>query len=170
MKMISRKSATFVLVLLAVISLSLYACRTSSDTTPVTPASDGTTTARVTRVIDGDTIVIEGDQRVRYIGIDTPELYPEPEDFGEEARQANRKLVEGKLVRLERDVSNTDQYGRLLRHVFVDGEIFVSAELVRQGLAEVRDYPPDLKYQEELEKLQQEAQANGLGLWTDSLP
>jgi micrococcal nuclease len=164
-----KKSATFVLVLLAVISLSLYACRTPPDTTPVTTASDGDT-VRVTRVIDGDTIVISGDQRVRYIGIDTPEVYPEPEDFGEEAWQANRQLVEGKLVRLERDVSNTDKYGRLLRHVFIDGETFVSAELVRQGLAEVRAYPPDLKYQAELEKLQQEAQAAGLGLWADFSP
>jgi micrococcal nuclease len=170
MKIISRKSAIFVPVLLAVISLSFYACRTPPETAPVTPASDGITTARVTRVIDGDTIVIEGDQRVRYIGIDTPEVYPKLEAFGEEARQANRRLVEGKLVRLERDVSNTDRYGRLLRHVFVDGGTFVSAELVRQGLAEVRAYPPDLKYQAVLEKLQQEAQADGLGLWTDSSP
>jgi micrococcal nuclease len=170
MNKISRKNATFVLVLLVATVLSFGACRTAPDTAPVTTAGDGDTTARVTRVIDGDTIVIEGDQRVRYIGIDTPELYPEPEAFGEAARQANLRLVEGKLVRLERDVSNTDQYGRLLRHVFVDGETFVSAELVRQGLAEVRAYPPDLKYQTELEKLQQEAQAAGLGLWKDSLP
>ena len=71
--------------------------------------------ARVTQVVDGDTIIIEGGYRVRYIGIDTPEIYPEVEAFGIEAWQANRRLVEGKEVRLERDVSETDKYGRLLR-------------------------------------------------------
>ena len=70
--------------------------------------------ARVTQVIDGDTIRVEGGYKVRYIGIDTPEM---GEAFGMEAWQANRKLVEGKKVRLERDVSETDKYGRLLRYV-----------------------------------------------------
>ena len=103
------------------------------------------------------------------IGIDTPEVYPEPEAFGAEAWQANRELVEGKLVRLERDVSNTDKYGRLLRYVFVN-DTFVNAELVRQGLAEAKTYPPDLKYQKVLEDLQRYAQAAGLGIWAELPP
>ncbi|NIM05287.1 MAG: hypothetical protein GTN65_06650, partial [Armatimonadetes bacterium] len=65
---------------------------------------------------------------------------------GAEAWQANRELVEGKEVRLERDVSETDRYGRLLRYVYVD-DVLVNAELVKKGLAEVRSYPPDTRYQ-----------------------
>jgi len=61
--------------------------------------------ARVTEVVDGDTIIIEGGYRVRYIGIDTPEVYPEEEAFGVEAWQANIRLIEDKIVRLEQDVS-----------------------------------------------------------------
>jgi len=118
----------------------------------------------VTRVIDGDTIVIEGDYRVRYIGIDTPEIHPELEDYGMEAWQANRELVEGKEVRLERDVSETDKYGRLLRYVYVD-ECMVNAELVKQGLAQAKAYPPDTKYQVYLEELESEAKHAGRGVW-----
>ncbi len=121
-------------------------------------------TARVTQVIDGDTIVIAGGFRVRYIGIDTPEVYPTREAFGIEAWQANRRLVEGKTIRLERDVSDTDRYGRLLRYVYVDG-IFVNAELVRQGLARVRAYPPDTKHHAYLEELETEAKQAGRGIW-----
>jgi len=118
----------------------------------------------VTRVIDGDTIIIEGGYRVRYIGIDTPEIHPEMEAFGMEAWQANRRLVEGKEVRLERDVSETDKYGRLLRYVYVD-DIFVNAELVRQGLAKAKAYPPDIKYQDYLEAMEAEARSEGRGMW-----
>ena len=101
---------------------------------------------------------------MRYIGIDTPEIYPEVEAFGREARQANRRLVEGKEVHLERDVSETDKYGRLLRYVYVDG-VFVNAELVKQGLARAKTYPPDTKYQDYLEKIETEAREAGRGMW-----
>ena len=121
-------------------------------------------TATVTRVIDGDTIIIGSGQKVRYIGIDTPEVHPEPEAYGMEAWQTNRGLVEGKEVRLEKDVSETDGYGRLLRYVYVD-DTFVNAELVRLGLAEARDYPPDTKYQDLLEQREREARQAGRGMW-----
>jgi micrococcal nuclease len=121
-------------------------------------------TAKVTRVIDGDTIIIEGNYRVRYIGIDTPEVHPEVEEYGIEAWEANRRLVEGKEVRLERDATETDKYDRLLRYVYV-GDVFVNAELVRQGLAEAKSYPPDTKYQDYLEKLEAEARLASRGMW-----
>ena len=121
-------------------------------------------TGKVTQVIDGDTIVIEGSYRVRYIGIDTPEIHPEAEPFGIEAWQANRSLVEGKEVRLEKDVSETDKYDRLLRYVYVDG-VFVNAELVRQGLAQAKAYPPDTKYQDYLAETEAEARGAGRGMW-----
>jgi len=121
-------------------------------------------TAKVTQVIDGDTIIIEGNYRVRYIGIDTPEVHPKVEEYGIEAWEANRRLVEGKEVRLERDATETDKYDRLLRYVYV-GDVFVNAELVRQGLAEAKSYPPDTKYQSYLEELEAEARLAGRGMW-----
>jgi micrococcal nuclease len=120
--------------------------------------------ARVVRVIDGDTIEIEDGARVRYIGIDTPEVYPYTEFYGEEALQKNRELVEGKAVRLEADVTDKDQYGRLLRYVYVDG-LFVNAELVRLGYARAFPYPPDTSHQELLSRLEDGARDAGIGLW-----
>ena len=121
-------------------------------------------TAKVIQVIDGDTVTVEGGYRVRYIGIDTPEIHPVPEAYGTEAWQVNRQLVEGKEVRLERDVSETDKYGRLLRYVYVD-DVLVNAELVRLGLAEAKAYPPDIKYQDYLEEMEAEARKAGRGIW-----
>lgn len=121
---------------------------------------------KVVRVIDGDTIEIEGGFRVRYIGIDTPEIYPQTEYYGAEAWARNRELVEGKTVRLEKDISDTDRYGRLLRYVYADG-VFVNGELVRLGYARAISYPPDVKYQELLSQLEEEAKAAGRGLWAD---
>ncbi len=115
-------------------------------------------------MIDGDTITIEGGYRVRYIGIDAPEIHPAVDAFGIEAWQANRTLVAGKEVRLERDVSETDKYGRLLRYVWVD-DILVEAELVSQGVARAKTYPPDTKYQSYLEQRQAEAMEAGRGMW-----
>ncbi|MFC1942878.1 thermonuclease family protein [Chloroflexota bacterium] len=132
--------------------------------TPLYACSSAPETATVTRVIDGDTIIISTGQRVRYIGIDTPELRPYLEAFGTEAWQANRNLVENKEVRLETDVSETDKYDRLLRYVYVD-DIFINAELVRLGLAESIAYPPDTRYQYQLEQLENEAKQAGRGMW-----
>jgi micrococcal nuclease len=121
-------------------------------------------TVKVSEVIDGDTIVISGGHHVRYIGIDAPELHPKLEPYGVEAWQANRALVEGKKVRMERDVSNTDKYGRLLRYIYVD-DTFVNAELVKQGYACARAYPPDTKYQGYLKEMENEAKKAGRGMW-----
>ena len=131
---------------------------------PIWACSSPPEIATVSRVIDGDTIIINTGHTVRYIGIDTPEVHPELEACGMEAWQANRQLVEGKEVRLERDVSETDKYGRLLRYVYVD-DTFVNAELVRQGLAEVKAYPPDTEYHDYLEKLETEARQASRGMW-----
>ncbi|UCC61027.1 MAG: thermonuclease family protein [Dehalococcoidia bacterium] len=119
---------------------------------------------RVVRVVDGDTIEIEGGERVRYIGIDTPEVYPSEEYYGIEAWEKNRELVGGCLATLERDVSDRDRYGRLLRYVYVDG-IFINAELVRLGYARAKSYPPDTRHQELLEQLEEEAKEAHRGLW-----
>ena len=143
------------LALLLITSVLLLSC------VPVTEEG-----VRVVRVIDGDTIEIAGGAHVRYIGIDTPETYPEKEPYGAEAKAKNIELVEGKLVTLEQDVSDTDRYGRLLRYVYVDG-VFVNGELVRLGYARAKAYPPDTRYQWQLEHLEKEAKAAKLGIWAE---
>lgn len=121
---------------------------------------------RVAKVIDGDTIELTNGKRVRYIGIDTPERYPPrgPQYYGEEAKEANRMLVEGKKVRLEWDVIKRDKYGRLLAYVFVD-TIFVNAELLRFGHAKVYFIPPNVRYRTLFAKLEAEACSTQQGLW-----
>lgn len=147
-----------------VLTLSLVACEQTPARPPDLPE------ASVTRVVDGDTIEveIEGESyKVRYIGIDTPELHhpTKPvEYYAQEAYEKNRELVEGKTVFLEKDVSETDQYERLLRYVYVE-DTFVNAYLVQQGYALVSTYPPDVKYQERFLELQREAREAGRGLW-----
>ena len=116
----------------------------------------------VTRVIDGDTIEIEGGYHVRYIGIDTPE---KGEPFYGEATQANRNLVEGKKVYLEKDVEDKDDNGRLLRYVWLDNTM-VNAELVRLGYAYSYSYPPNVKYQQYILQTEREARDQKLGLWS----
>lgn len=120
---------------------------------------------KVTRVVDGDTIEIEGGQKVRYIGVDTPESTTQHECFGREASNENKKLVEGKLVKLVKDVSETDRYGRLLRYVYVD-DTFVNDYLVKNGYANAASFPPDVRYQEKFTNSEQEAREKEVGLWT----
>src|SRR5207244_11831043 len=88
---------------------------------------------------------------------------------GGEAAKANRELVEGQTVRLELDVQERDQYGRLLAYVYV-GNIMVNAELVAQGFAQVMTVPPNVKHQELFLKLQREARLLQLGLWRGGGP
>ncbi len=121
-------------------------------------------TAYVTRVIDGDTIEVDINgkaYKVRYIGINTPE-YDQP--CGDKSTQANYSLVFGKTVILEKDVSETDKYGRLLRYVYV-GDLFVNAHLVKFGWAQAATYPPDVKYSNYFVSLEREARENNEGCW-----
>lgn len=119
-------------------------------------------TVDVLRVVDGDTIVVEIDgrrERVRYIGIDTPEMNDQREAIVARARDAtgaNEQLVGGKSVRLEFDVQRRDKYGRLLAYVWV-GETMVNEELVREGFAELLTIPPNVKYADRLAETYREA-------------
>lgn len=135
-----------------------------NKTTP--PATENT--VLVTRVVDGDTIEIQGGQKVRYIGIDTSESVDPRRPvqcFGREASLKNKELVEGKNVRLEKDVSEVDKFGRLLRYVFID-DLFVNDYLVRQGYASVATFPPDVKYQSQFVEAEREARENNRGFWS----
>jgi micrococcal nuclease len=185
---IERKSLVFVLsgVLLLLVGFVLgqFSCNKLSvcliptlTPTPVptfSPLPTATPTSspvseifKVIRVIDGDTIEIETGERVRYLGIDTPETVDPRKPvqcFGIEASKKNKELVEGKTVRLEKDITDKDKYDRLLRYVYVNN-LFVNLELVKQGFAFSYTYPPDVKYQAEILAAEQEAREAKRGLW-----
>lgn len=126
----------------------------------------------VSRVIDGDTVELADGRLVRYVGVDTPEVrrrsetgwVEDPEPFGREATDANRRLVEGKTVRLEYDVQTHDDYGRLLAYVYVDGEM-VNARLLEDGYAQPLTIPPNVKYAEQFRRLARDAREARRGLW-----
>jgi endonuclease YncB( thermonuclease family) len=117
--------------------------------------------ARVTFVVDGDTVELEGGERVRLIGIDTPER---GKSFYGEAREALAALVLNKTVRLERDISERDRYGRFLAYLYLD-EMFVNLELVQNGFAKAYTYPPDVAHAEEFVVAEGQARKAGRGLW-----
>jgi micrococcal nuclease len=128
---------------------------------------NGLEVAQVKRIVDGDTIELTDGRKLRYIGMDTPETHHPTKGvqcFGQEAAELNRQLVEGKTVQLEKDVSETDRYGRLLRYVWLDGKL-VNTQLVADGYAFARSYPPDIARQQELRQAEKDARQNSLGLW-----
>ncbi len=124
---------------------------------------------KVVKVIDGDTIKIETGEVVRLIGIDAPEtVHPSKPVacFGKEASQKAKEILEGGLVKLEKDVSEKDKYGRLLRYVWKD-DVLVNELLVREGYATVSTYPPDVKYQNRFLEAQRLAREENKGLWAE---
>lgn len=116
---------------------------------------------KVIFVYDGDTFGLQNGKKVRLLGINTPEIGEPGADI---AKDYLGKLILGKKVRLERDSVNCDEYGRLLRYVFVDN-IFVNAELIEKGYAEVRFYPPNVQYKGDFENLEKIACRGKRGLW-----
>jgi micrococcal nuclease len=133
------------------------------------PAGHDTT---VTRVTDGDTIVVGGSIRVRLIGMDTPETHDprtSVQCFGPEAsRRTSELLPAGTPVRLVYDVDRTDRYGRTLAYVYrLSDGVFVNIALVRDGFAQVATYPPNVAHVDEIRAAEAEAREAGRGLWGD---
>lgn len=136
---------------------------TASEARCIPPDSE-VQLARVIRVIDGDTIVVEIDGQefhVRYIGIDSPE---ESAPLYEMSKEANEALVMGKSVVLVKDVSDMDSFDRLLRYIFVD-ELFVNYTLIHEGAAVSGSWPPDTACDEVFKSAESVAQSNQAGLW-----
>jgi len=136
---------------------------------------------KVRRAVDGDTLQLESGERVRLIGIDTPEMHESNklerdahrsgqekstiQKLGREAYEFTKNLVEGKWVSLEFDVEKYDKYGRLLAYVYLKDGTFVNAEIVKQGYASLMTIPPNVKYADKFLKLYQEAREQRRGLW-----
>jgi len=128
----------------------------------------GSERATVTRIKDGDTIeivMLSGvSETVRLIGINTSES---GECFSEEATIALASLLSDEVITMTADVSDRDQYGRLLRYLWLDRGVFVNEIMVRGGFAQARDYPPDSLYAADIASAQESAQADAIGIWAE---
>jgi len=130
---------------------------------------------RVVDVIDGDTIELRDGTRVRYIGLDTPEVRKkvagewvhDPEPFAQEASEVNKDFVLGKNVRLELDEEREDKYGRTLAYVHLDDGTFVNLALIRGGWAKRLSIPPNQRYKELFRNAESRAQEEALRIWSD---
>jgi len=176
-------------IFLIALVAALSACAHQVDLTHQAPATlgdepPGLEQAHVVRVVDGDTIVVEvtgrtegpgagtapegGEERVRLIGIDTPESVKPGspvECFGREASAAAKALLEGQDVQLVKDVEERDAYDRLLRYVYIGREM-ANARLVANGYAAAYTYPPNVRHAGFFVDLERQARDRGLGLWS----
>lgn len=135
----------------------------------------------VVRAVDGDTLQLASGERLRLIGIDTPEMHESDKlyrdsqrsrqdiqaikDLGRRAYEFTKKLVEGKRVSLEFDAEKYDRYGRLLAYVYLKDGTFVNAKIIEEGYASLMTIPPNVKYAETFLNLYQEARRSRRGLW-----
>ena len=139
---------------------------TSEMTTPPTTTAPGELTS-VTKHVDGDTLWVSGGEKIRFIGMDTPETYGRTDCYGPEASARTAELLPlGTEVRLVYDAGRRDRYGRTLAYVYraSDG-LFVNASLLRDGYAQVMTVPPNVAHAEEFLALQREARQSGRGFW-----
>jgi len=161
-------------------SLKTYHSENGKFTVPFGKSYDYTN-IYVKRAVDGDTLLLENGERVRLIGIDTPEMHESSklyrdsqrtgqdtgaiQKLGRRAYEFTKNLVEGKRVSLEFGVEKYDKYNRLLVYVYLKDGTFVNAEIVKQGYASLMTIPPNVKYADLFLKLYHEARENRRGLW-----
>jgi micrococcal nuclease len=132
------------------------------------PVPATATTQRVAKVFDGDTIALQGGEKVRLLGINTPEIgggRKAEEAGGQEAKAWLKQKLEGRRVRLEKDATAQDKYGRLLAHVFAEDGTHVNLALVEAGLATTDLYPPNVKYADALHAAERRAENEKRGIW-----
>jgi micrococcal nuclease len=157
-----RKTAPLVIVLLAVL---VWLARDFGRDIFKPAAESGW--RNVVRVVDGDTLLLDGDERIRLIGVDTPESVDPRRPvqyFGKEAAAFTRRTAEGRRVRLAYDQERKDRYGRTLAYVFFDDGTFLNAEIIRQGYGHAYTRFP-FRYAEEFRAYEREARENRRGLW-----
>ena len=146
-----------------ILILTLLACGL-----PAEPQGGVVKRGLVKWVGDGDTILLAGGERVRYLGIDAPEVAHDgkpAEPYGARARVFNKQLVLGNWVRLEVDEEQRDHYGRLLAYVFLEDGTFVNGALIRQGYAHLLRRQANLRYWDQLLKFQRQALKEKKGIW-----
>ena len=167
-------------VALVLIALS-YAAMKVAPHAKQSPGETGETVYYVERVVDGDTLKLSGGERVRLIGVDTPEVHYSNkllrdakrqnkdigtiQGMGRKASEFTKKLCDGKKVRLEFDVEKHDKYGRLLAYVYLEDGTFVNAKIMEEGYGQVMTIPPNVKYADLFLQLQRQARNGRKGLW-----
>ncbi|MGI8657591.1 MAG: thermonuclease family protein [Candidatus Limnocylindria bacterium] len=170
-----------ILVLVLAAGLVAVVALSQGGSAPPGPAASGgprgdVDRGRVVRIADGDTVTVEIGgirERVRYVGIDAPEVANQEsgrtaECGADAATEANRELVEGAELVLERDATDRDRFGRLLRHPWIqrDGAwIYVSEALVVAGAVEARTFEPDTLHDARLDRAERVARGAGTGIW-----
>ncbi len=147
-------------MLSAVVQAQTQENTTDENVTVASDLADGEYT--VTHIVDGDTFDINTGERVRMIGMNTPER---GETYYSEATQELTSLIDGKTVTLTKDVSETDRYGRLLRHVYI-GDMWINKEMVVRGYARFVTFPPDVAHVDEFTQAEKEAREAKRGLWS----
>jgi len=182
----TKKEYTYIQIIVLAIAVLAYMGfkNLPSSKTMVPPKEEF---AYVERAVDGDTLKLSNGQRVRLIGVDTPEVHYSNkllrdaerthrdikaiQAMGEKASIFTKDLCAGKRVRLELDVEKRDRYGRLLAYVYLDDGTFVNAKILEEGYGQIMTIPPNVKYAEYFLRLQKEARTNRRGLWgiTDNL-
>lgn len=123
---------------------------------------------QVKKVYDGDTVLLRNGKKVRFLGINTPEVEGRNKSAqagGEAAKKWLQNKLKNKKIRLEKDVEKKDKYGRLLAYIFTEDKQNINLELVKRGLATVNIHPPNLKYSNELLAAESNAEKGGLGVW-----
>jgi len=163
-----RRSLVLLAVAIAALAFSLSSRSRGSDEAP-----GATLSGRVVRVVDGDTVRVAlagGVERVRYIGVDTPESVKPGtpvQCYAHKASAENARLVGGRRVRLVLDVEPRDRFGRLLAYVYrADDGVFVNAQLVRRGFARPLTIPPDVRFAARFRALAAQARRDHRGLWS----
>lgn len=146
---------------------------TAEPVAPVTPPTPTRATYKVVRVVDGDTIIINyngAEERLRLIGIDTPESVHQTQSKnvveGKIASDYTKSMLEGKEVGVEFDVELRDQYDRLLGYVYIDDKM-LNKTLLEQGYAKITTFPPNVKYVDAFKALQKSARESKKGFWID---
>ncbi|MBF0594386.1 MAG: thermonuclease family protein [Candidatus Omnitrophica bacterium] len=171
------RSFFFILISLALLILLLVYPSWQAQKPPVTGL------VRVERVVDGDTIKLVGGERVRLLGIDTPELHESAkllrdaqrsgkdiktiQKLGQRAKDFVNPLLAGKNIRLDFDIEKRDKYGRLLAYIYLEDGTFINKVIIENGYAVPLTIPPNIKHADEFKELYRTARAKGLGLWAD---
>ncbi len=159
-------------LLYIILLLLLIGCVDTSSPSKENPNNQNMVQAYVTRVVDGDTIIVTLDsgieERVRLLLIDTPEtVHPTKpvEPFGPEASDFTKEVLSNKTVHLEFDLGQRDKYGRLLAYVWIEGKM-LNEMLLENGLARVVVFQSNVKYVEDFRRLEQAAKEKGIGIWS----
>ncbi|QRG69739.1 thermonuclease family protein [Brevibacillus choshinensis] len=153
------------------ICLALLAGLLGACSTPGQPQANGEMEATVQRVVDGDTFELSTGEKVRLIGVDTPETVKPNhpvEPYGKEASDFSKQLLTGQKVTLKFDVEPYDKYKRLLAYMYLQDGTFVNEKLVREGYARIMTIPPNVAQADLFLQAEREARENNRGLWGKS--